>query len=134
MLKKSFTGLFLLSRANGDVVVASEDSHPDLFHGLPCSYGTIGIITRIQIKLVPTTQTVQLDYIRVANYEDTLALISSAAKTSAEFIDAIMFAPNRGMVMVGTFTSDAQLPLKPDTKSELAPNHLQTDLVINVGA
>jgi len=98
--------------ANGDVVVTSEDNQPDLFHGLPCSYGTIGIITRIKLRLVRATQTVQLDYRKVESYDEALSLISAATKTSAEFIDAIMFAPNKGVVMVGNFTPDTKQPRK----------------------
>lgn len=97
--------------ANGDIVVANEQSHPDLFHGIACSYGSIGIITKIKLQLLPVTPNIELEYIRVTSYDEALGLISKTTKTSAEFVDAIMFTPTSGVVMVGNFSINNDLPI-----------------------
>lgn len=97
--------------ANGDVVTANKQSHPDLFHGIPCSYGTVGIITKIKLHLVPVTPNVELKYVRVGSHDEALVLIANTIKTSAEFVDAIMFTPTSGVVMIGKFGTNNDLPV-----------------------
>lgn len=96
--------------ASGKVYKATADHNADLFYGMPCSYGSLTILTTITLRLIPATANVKLDYTRVSSHAEALAMIEAKTKTALEFIDAIMFAPDKGVVMVGSFTNDARLP------------------------
>jgi len=97
--------------AAGEVVKATPKENSDLFYGMPCSYGSIGILTTITLRLVSATENIKMEYIRVSSYAEALETIKAKAKTATEFIDAIMFTPSKGVVMVGNFTDDTQLRL-----------------------
>ena len=48
----------------GDVVTASRDLHPDLFHAFPNSYGTLGYSVRLKIELETVKPFVALRHLR----------------------------------------------------------------------
>src|SRR3989338_2291105 len=89
---------------NGEIVSASEIQNADLFHGTACSYGTLGVITLIKLKLIPAKKYVRLRYIRTTGFEDSIKTISTAIADGAEFVDGIMFGEHFGVVMLGTQT------------------------------
>ena len=39
--------------ANGDVVTASDDEHPDLFWAIRGGGGNVGIVTELELRLAP---------------------------------------------------------------------------------
>ena len=96
--------------ASGEVRQATAEHNADLFYGMPCSYGSLAILTTITLRLIPATANVKLEYTRVSSHAAALAMIEAKTKTGLEFIDAIMFAPDKGVVMAGSFTNDAGLP------------------------
>ncbi len=103
--------------ASGEVSKATAEHNADLFYGMPCSYGSLSILTTITLRLAPITKNIQLEYLRVSSYAEALEMIQAKTKTAVEFVDAIMFAPDKGVVMVGAPTSDSRLPLKTFHKS-----------------
>lgn len=42
--------------ADGSVVTCSRDDNPDLFYAIPWSYGTLGFLTSVEIKIIPATK------------------------------------------------------------------------------
>lgn len=47
---------------NGEIVTASATQNPDLFAGTDSSYGSLGIMTKVSISLVPAHKYVELTY------------------------------------------------------------------------
>ena len=48
---------------NGNVIEATpENEYQDLFFALPGSYGTLGIVTKVYIKIIPTEKYVRVKY------------------------------------------------------------------------
>lgn len=96
---------------NGDIITASLTENADLFEGLPCSYGTIAVITAAKLKLIKAKPFVRLSYDQVKNHTDAITQIKIAAqRPEIDFIDAIMFTRTFGTVMTGSFTDDVDTP------------------------
>lgn len=92
--------------ADGAVVKCSPDENADLFYGGAGSCGSLGILTAAEINLVPAKRFVELTYIPVASYKEALATMRQHAKSNCDFIDAILFGPDHGMVVVGKMTNN----------------------------
>ena len=96
---------------DGQKVIASPEQNKDLYYGTVCSYGSLGVITAVKLRLIPAHRYVRLHYQRVNGFEEMLATIKSQTKTTANFIDGIMFSRDCGVIMSGNFTDDGDLPI-----------------------
>ncbi len=96
---------------NGAVVTASNKNHPDLYHGLACSYGSLGVLTLIKLQLVDAPKFVELAYVPVKSAAEASRVMTLVAKNKPLFIDAIMFGKEEGVVMIGNKANDLTLPL-----------------------
>lgn len=47
---------FELVLADGSIVKCSRDENPDLFFAIPWSYGTLGFLTAVELKIIPATR------------------------------------------------------------------------------
>lgn len=91
---------------DGSKVVVSRTKNKDLYEGVASSYGTLGIITQIKLKLIPSKQYVRLNYQRVDGFRSVSRIIEEKTKSTADFVDGIMFSRNQGVVMTGSFAED----------------------------
>src|SRR3989344_1484248 len=89
----------------GEVIKASSKTHPDLFYGTGGTCGTLGIITAIELNLVPATKYVRLEYIVVKDRGDLLKKVTANSGSKADFVDAILFE-NGGVVVLGFRTDN----------------------------
>lgn len=95
--------------ADGEVVTASETERQDLLRGTAGTFGTLGVTTLFEIRLIPAKQFVELSYIAVKNIEDAQAVMKQVAEDKdMGFLDGIMFAPDKGVVMAGRFVDRDQ--------------------------
>lgn len=91
---------------NGDVVRASATENADLFYGTAGSYGTLGVLAAAEIKLVPAKKYVQLTYMPVTSFEESVKVLDEVVAKKYDYIDGIMFAPDRGVIMVGNLSDE----------------------------
>lgn len=59
---------------NGEVITASPQKNSDLYWGMACSYGSLGILTAVKIMLVPSKKYIRFKYQRVTSFENALSL------------------------------------------------------------
>lgn len=90
---------------NGTMRSVSSTKNKDLFEGIASSYGTLGIITQIKIKLIPCKRFVKLKYQRVNNSSVAVKMLEDETKSKIDFIDGIMFSKTQGVIMSGNFTN-----------------------------
>lgn len=109
--------------ADGEVVIASDEGErKDLFNGTAGTFGTLGVATLFEIRLIPAKTYVELTYLSVRSIEDAQSVIAEQADDkSVDFLDGIMFAPDSGVVMAGRFAERDQeknddLPIVTFTK------------------
>lgn len=92
---------FEMVTGDGEIVDATREDNSDLFHGTLGSYGSMGILTEVEMDLLPASEYVRLQYIPVEGFQDALETLDEHCDTDADYIDAIMFSRDHGVVMVG---------------------------------
>lgn len=93
--------------SDGSVITCSEDERADLYYSVPWSYGTLGILTCVTIKIVPAKKYVKLEYEPLKNidvFTERFSLVSRDRKS--EFVEGILFNNNEGVLMTGNLVDD----------------------------
>lgn len=99
--------------ADGNVVKASEKENADLFLGSAGSFGTLGILTLLEIRLVDAKKYVELTYQPVHSISDAIRLTTEATRNEDnDYVDGILFGRTSGAVISGRLTDG----LNSDTK------------------
>lgn len=104
------TNWFEMVLANGEVVKASEDERTDIFHGAAGSFGTLGVLTLFEIRLIQAKKYVELTYHPVKSASDSVRKAQEATKDySNDYVDGILFAKDHGAIITGRL-ADAPSP------------------------
>ncbi|KAG8530534.1 uncharacterized protein KY384_005037 [Bacidia gigantensis] len=94
---------------NGQVLIASDTTHRDLFHGVKGTFGTLGVTTLLEIRLTESTSLVQLTYHKVHSIEElVLNLRGCISESSNDFVDAIQYGREDGVIVTAQLTNDVQ--------------------------
>jgi FAD/FMN-containing dehydrogenase len=98
----------------GEVITATPtNKYKDLFYGIANSFGTLGYILKLTIKLIPTKPYVKLRHIPMARMDDMKQVIEEVAQTKkyegelVDFIDGSGFEKDDLYVTLATFTDEA---------------------------
>lgn len=93
--------------ANGEVVTASEDERPDLFHGGAGAVGTLGVTTMVEIQLREATKFVETTYHPVTSMPEAVEKLLDFTSRPADFdyIDGIMYSQTSGAIITGRMTN-----------------------------
>lgn len=95
---------------DGSVVTCSKEENPDLYFAIPWSYGTLGILTAVEIKIIPAKRFVKLEYRpfkTLEGFADAFAEVSGRAED--DFVEGIVFDRNEGVIMTGNMTDTAEV-------------------------
>jgi len=103
---------------NGTVVTVSPRKHADLFWGTACSYGSLGIITKVKLRIIPAKKYVQLSYHRVNSFAQSITVQEEQLKERIDFIDGILFSNKLGTIMTGVFSDKKPLPIETFLKAK----------------
>lgn len=92
--------------ANGEVATASKEERADLFYNAAASFGTLGITTLLKIQLIEAKPYVELKYLPVASMQEVVESFENLTHdTSIDYVDAIMFSANNGVICSGRLTN-----------------------------
>ncbi|SLM34619.1 fad-binding protein [Lasallia pustulata] len=95
--------------ADGQVVHASKAERHDLFYGAAGTFGTLGVTTLLELRLLRATTHVELTYNSVASFPEAIQKLRLAeADPSNDFVDGVLFAKDRGVVVVGRLKNISQ--------------------------
>ncbi|KAI1435153.1 FAD binding domain protein [Xylaria sp. CBS 124048] len=87
---------------NGDILNASKTEKSDLFWGAASAFGTVGIVTLLEIQLQDAAQYVQLTHYPVHSFpEASKVLQEQIVDQTIDFIDGIVFSPSKTVICVG---------------------------------
>lgn len=95
---------FELCLADGTVVRASPTVNADLFHAIPWSYGTLGFVLSVTLKVVPCKPFVELKYsphLDKAAACAHFATLAEAGDKAPHYVEALAFSPTAYVVMEG---------------------------------
>ncbi|HSX10739.1 MAG TPA: FAD-binding oxidoreductase [Chlamydiales bacterium] len=94
---------------DGSLLISRPDNeYKDLFFALPNSYGTLGYVLKIKLKLIPAKKFVRLTHLRfhdIAPYFDKLKEL--CLKKREDFIDGVIFSSNEMYIILGEFVDEA---------------------------
>lgn len=84
---------------SGEKIVASRESHADLFYAIAASYGTLALLTAVKIKLKKSKPWVNLEF---SDYSDTQSLTSHLLqKNASDFLEGVILDKERGVAISG---------------------------------
>lgn len=66
---------FEIVAADGEVMIANHDTNSDLFYALPVSYGTLGFLTSVSIRIIPYKPYMKLTYRPAYSIDETISLL-----------------------------------------------------------
>ncbi len=104
--------------SSGEIVTASPKQHRDLFYGLPNTFGTLGYILKLKVKLMPAKPYVQLRHIPFTDSKEFFHAIDQIAKSGqhegipVDFMDGSVFDQGQHFLTLGRLTD--QVPYTSD--------------------
>ncbi|CAI6336166.1 unnamed protein product [Periconia digitata] len=102
--------------ADGTIVQASEHENSELFEGLRGSFGTLGVLTLVELRLVENLGGfVEVTYLPTTSIEHAMqTLQEEAKKKEVDYLDGVLFAKNEGVIVSGKLTHKT-----PETSPDL---------------
>ncbi|KAF2435232.1 FAD-binding domain-containing protein [Tothia fuscella] len=96
--------------ANGVIKDATRTENSDLFFGIASSFGTLGVLTLVELHLIPAKKYVALTYHHTESHAEAVKkILDSVEDPSIDFIDGILYSPTSGVTMTGKLTDDISL-------------------------
>ena len=95
---------------DGRVVVATpSNEYSDLFFGFPNSYGTLGYVLKLKVKLLPVKPFVKLTHHRYSDWNEYFHAIEQVCRErSVDFVDGTMFTDKELYITTGEFIDRAE--------------------------
>ena len=88
--------------ANGEIMQASKNERKDLYDGAAGSFGTLGVITSLEVQLTRAKPYVELTYTPVGSTEEALQKIEErTVSDETEYLEGILFGKDKGLVIHG---------------------------------
>eukprot|EP00939_MAST-03C_sp_MAST-3C-sp1_P004531 g4531.t1 len=92
---------------DGKVLRVTKESHPDLFHALPWSHGSLGFLVGLKLRVIPVKPFVKLRYSVFKSQKDYSARIRELSlmtgKKCPDFVEATIFSKQEAVVMDAHF-------------------------------
>jgi FAD/FMN-containing dehydrogenase len=93
---------------DGSTIVCSATQNSDLFRGFPNSYGTLGYVLRLKVKLIPMKKYVKLTHTK---FTDPAMFFAQAEALCVnphfDYIDGVVFSGSEMYITCGEFTDNA---------------------------
>jgi len=100
---------------DGTVVLANaSNQHSDLFHALPGTYGTLGILTAATVRLRRATPYVAVEYLPYKLLATMMSHLTAALNggdysgAPCDFLEGFGYAPDRFLVAQGRFVGEEE--------------------------
>jgi len=93
---------------DGSTITCSATQNSDLFYGFPNSYGTLGYVLRLKVKLIPAKRFVKLTHTKFTDPAMFFAQIEALCEGPRfDYIDGVVFSGGEMYITTGEFTDDA---------------------------
>ena len=102
---------FEMVLGNGEVVRASRRERPDLFYGAAGAYGSLGVVTAAEVRLVAAYEFVELQYLPVKSFEEAVEVLAEQVAKKPDFVDGILFSREQGVIVAGYLTNTTSGPV-----------------------
>lgn len=95
---------FEIVTAEGKLVKCNKDENADLFSMIPWSYGTLGFLVAVELKIVPAKKYVRVEYIPVHTQDELVSLFDKECRDlkKNDFVEGLVYGKDEGVIMLGT--------------------------------
>ncbi|XP_060516051.1 delta(24)-sterol reductase-like isoform X3 [Cylas formicarius] len=91
--------------SDGTLVKCTQEDNSDLFYAVPWSYGTLGILTAVEIQMIPAKKYVKLTYNPVKGADNIAKQFTEASRNlDNEFVEALGYNEDEAVIMTGVQT------------------------------
>lgn len=94
---------FELVMSDGSLNRVTRESDPELFHALPWSHGTLGLLTAVELRIRPIRPYVRMRYVPCYSLDElcerTRAL--AVAEDAPDFLEATVYSRHTGVIQCG---------------------------------
>lgn len=115
--------------ADGSLIRATADNeHSDLFHAVPWSHGSIGLLVGAEIKLTPIKDYMKVTYTPVTGdldaiakrFQETFQLPATSGQDKApDFIETALFSDTTAVISTGKYASREEAMTKGNVINEI---------------
>ncbi|XP_023349654.1 delta(24)-sterol reductase [Eurytemora carolleeae] len=102
---------FEIVAADGEVMIANHDTNSDLYYALPVSYGTLGFLTSVSIRIIPYKPYMKLTYRPAYSIDETISLLDRETHkaTSNDSVEGIVYNVNQSVIMTGQYVEEEEV-------------------------
>lgn len=88
---------------NGELVRVDPQKNSDLYYGLAGSYGSLGLLTSVEMALVPALPWVEASYLLFDRREQLMAYLDHVCQSEQppDFLEAVLITAQSGVVIEG---------------------------------
>ncbi|MBA3956795.1 MAG: FAD-binding oxidoreductase [Parachlamydiaceae bacterium] len=103
--------------ASGELVRCSKEENSELFYSVPGSYGTLGFLVAVAIRIIPAKKYVKVQYLPLQNLDDLEKILMHETQKDSDldFIEAIVYSPHKAVIIKGKMEDEC----KPERKNSI---------------
>lgn len=92
------------------MVECDEQNDPDLFYAVPWSYGTLGFLTSVTIRIMPVKRFIRIDYKPIQSLDEMTRAFEAASRNEDgnDFVECLMFDKERSVLMTGNMVDSCE--------------------------
>ena len=100
--------------ADGTLVTASQSENQGLFEGLRGSFGTLGVLTLVELQLIPLQKLVEVTYHPTFSFENaTDKMQYHTTDQRNDYVDGVLFSKGTGVIVTGRLVDAEHTPGLP---------------------
>jgi delta24-sterol reductase len=94
---------FEIVTAEGKLIKCSKDENPEMFSMIPWSYGTLGFLVAVELKIVPAKKYVRVEYIPLFTQDEIVSVFDIECRKIQEndFVEGLVYSKHQGVIMIG---------------------------------
>jgi delta24-sterol reductase len=97
---------FEMVLADGSLVVAAKEENSDLYYALPWSWGTIGFLVSVELKIIPVKKYMHVRYLPCHSQEEYCRKMQeiAVAEDTPAYLEATIYARDKAVIMCADMT------------------------------
>jgi len=92
--------------SDGSLIKATRNENADLFYALPWSWGTIGFLVAVELKIIPVKSHMHVRYIPCHSQEEYCRKMQeiSVAEATPSYLEATVYSKDKAVIMCAELT------------------------------